>query len=94
MKGSKVEHYLLINGLLEVISFSVLKTEFWVLEDELAGITVVTRGQSIVRQSAVVLLIGLGESVVEFVEAVVGLFEVSVVEVSFPPRDESTTRIV
>ena len=84
----------MINGLLEVISFSVLKTEFWVLEDELAGITVVTRGQSIVRQSAVVLLIGLGESVVEFVEVVVGLFEVSVVEVSFPPRDESTTRIV
>ena len=74
----------MINGLLEV-----LKTEFWVLEDELAGISVVTRGQSMVRQSAVVLLIGLGESVVEFVEAVVGLFEVS-----FPPRDESITTIV
>ena len=77
----------LVFGLIEVNSFSVLGDK--------GGITLVVKGQSIVRQSdAVVLLIGLEASGVEFVEAVDSVVVGAVEEVSSPSKDESTTTIV
>ena len=60
------------------------------------GITLVVKGQSIVsRQSdAVVLLIGLEASDVEFVEVVDLVVVGAIEEVSSPSKDESTTTIV
>ena len=79
---------LLTLGPIEVNSFSVL--------DDVSGITLVVKGQSIVsRQSdAVVLFIGLEASGVEFVEAVDLMVVGTIEEVSSPPKDESTTTIV
>ena len=78
----------LVFGLIEVNSFSVLGDK--------GGITLVVKGQSIVsRQSdAVVLLIGLEASGVEFVEAVDSVVVGAIEEVSSPSKDESTTTIV
>ena len=79
---------LLILGPIEVNSFSVLGDK--------GGITLVVKGQSIVsRQSdAVVLLIGLEASDVEFVEVVDLVVVGAIEEVSSPSKDESTTTIV
>ena len=77
----------LVFGLIEVNSFSVL--------GDMGGITLVVKGQSTVRQSvAVVLLIGLEASGVEFVEAVDSVVVGTIEEVSSPSRVESTTTIV
>ena len=77
----------LVFGLIEVNSLSVLGDK--------GGITLVVKGQSIVRQSdAVVLLIGLEANGVEFVEAVDSVVVGTIEEVSFPSKDESTTTIV
>ena len=77
----------LVFGLIEVNSLSVL--------GDMGGITLVVKGQSIVRQSdAVVVLIGLEASGVEFVEAVDSVVVGTIEEVSSPSKDESTTTIV
>ena len=78
----------LVFGLIEVNSLSVLGDK--------GGITLVVKGQSIVsRQSdAVVLLIGLEASDVEFVEVVDLVVVGAIEEVSSPSKDESTTTIV
>ena len=77
----------LVFGLFEVNSVSVLGNK--------GGITLVVKGQSIVRQfDAVVLLIGLEASGVEFVELVDLVVVGTIEEVSSPSRVESTTTIV